>query len=57
MLLWINNDIEECQKNKAYTIDYSNSLNTLDNSTIEAVKNKIIYDEEYRKELLKRVLP
>lgn len=29
----------------------------IDNSTAEAVKNKLINDPEYRRELLERVLP
>lgn len=39
-------------------IDHTGSSSSLiDDSTIEAVKNRIVNDPQYRKELLSRVLP
>lgn len=39
-------------------IDHTGSSSSLiDNSTIEAVKSRIVNDPQYRKELLSRVLP
>lgn len=36
---------------------YSKAADALDNSTVEAVKKKLINDPQYRRELLQRVLP
>lgn len=46
-----NDDKLQIEGNK----DSTNEL--IDNKTVEAVKNRLINDPQYRKELLERVLP
>ena len=55
-----SDDLPEEEKQKADLIQQNfirSELSSIDNQTVEAVKMKLINDPEYRKNLLKRVLP